>query len=257
MRFGVAVSLEYAIEFILLVVFGFIISSGILNFKYVYYLSAVLILLTYISFLLKERKRSLTPFLQWEGWKMHFDWLLFLGLLAPFFPLFIFIILVKMHLDFFIVPTILAVLVAIPSALLFFIVEMLSVFPGLKNFKSIKKGLRDLKVYLAVFTSILALVSTYVLLSHFVFERILGILGIMITLFEYTKVKSDYIKRLSFLSFILILFALFWSFLLSKQASLFSLNFMSASGIETMLMLFGFEFFWISVIIYLFIHPSS
>ena len=254
MKFGLAVALEYIIEFVLLVTFGLVISGGTVNFNVnlkhiIYYLFAFVILLPYIGFLLKERKRILTPFLKFEGWILHFDWMVFVGLLAPFFPLFIFVVLVKMHLDFFIVPTVLAILIAIPSSFIFFIVIMLSIFPGLKNFGGIQNALKNPSLYFAILIVSLALFSSYVFLSHYTLV-VAGLVLSAIAMFfgNYGKGKGKDIEFISAISFIFFIFAIVISVLLSNKTSLFSLNFISALGIETLFVLLGFLFFYLDVV---------
>ena len=253
MKFWKSLVLEYISQFTLLLMFGSI-NPKILDVKYVWSILSIGILIPYICFLIIERKRlNSNSLLRFENWTVHFDWLMFLGLLAPFLPFFIFTILIMMHLDFFIILTLLSLITAIYGSVVFLIAMLLSIiFPGIRDFNRVIILLRDSSFYLASLTLVLAFLLTFAFYKYISSSTssstfLLMIVAIITLLINMNKDKcfGTIISTFSFL-FFLIAFAI--SNLLPKPLPSFSLNFANNYGLVFFL-LFGSAFLFMALFI--------
>lgn len=249
MKFWKSLVLEYLSQFTLLLMFGSI-NPKILDVKYVWSLLSIGILIPYICFLIIERKRlNSNSLLRFENWTVHFDWLMFLGLLAPFLPFFIFTILITMHLDFFIILTLLSLITAIYGSIVFLIAMLLSIiFPGIRDFNRVIILLRDSSFYLASLTLVLAFLLTFAFYKYISSSTFLLMIVAIITLLMNMNKDKGFGMIISAFSFLFFLIAFAISNLLPKPLPSFSLNFANNYGLVFFL-LFGSAFLFMALFI--------
>lgn len=249
MKIWQSLVLEYSLQFILLLIFESI-NPKILDVKYVWSILSIGILIPYICFLILERKRlNSNSLLRFENWTVHFDWLMFLGLLAPFLPFFIFTILIMMHLDFFIIPTLLSLITAIYGSVVLFIAILISIiFPGIRDFNRVITLLRNPSFYLAVLTAVFALLLTAAFYNYISSLKFLFMIIAVLTLLHNMNKDDDFGAIISAFSFLFFLIASAISNFLPKPLPSSPLNFANNYGLGSFLF-FGFAFLFMALFI--------